>query len=58
MRALHLKNRSGWWYYYRATPTRYLDVERTRTFCFTLHTQDFATAKVKVAQIFKDLDQQ
>ncbi len=52
----HLKRRGRWWYYFRAVPERYRDVERRREICFSLKTQDFAVAKVKASQISVDLD--
>ncbi|WP_273281294.1 DUF6538 domain-containing protein [Pseudooceanicola atlanticus] len=56
MRGLHLKQVEGIWYYQRRRPVRFADVEPRELIRFTLHTQDFAEAKLIAAQVSRDLD--
>ncbi len=56
MRGLHLKQIHGIWHYQRRRPVRFADVEPRELIRFTLHTQDFAEAKLLAAQVSRDLD--
>jgi len=56
MHGLHLKNRGGWWHYFRNRPKRYLDVEKRKIITFSLRTQSFAEAKMKAANFSHQLD--
>ncbi|SNZ20064.1 DUF6538 domain-containing protein [Cohaesibacter gelatinilyticus] len=58
MWGLHLKRRSKWWYYYRAVPKQYRDVEARSQICFSLKTSDFSKAKLRAAQISADLEEE
>lgn len=57
MRGLHLKQLRGIWHYQRRRPVRYRDVEPRELIRFSLHTRDFADARLLAAQISRDLDQ-
>ncbi|MGH1355280.1 MAG: DUF6538 domain-containing protein [Thalassovita sp.] len=56
MRGLHLKQIQGIWHYQRRRPVRYRDVEPRELIRFSLHTRDFADARLLAAQISRDLD--
>lgn len=56
MRGLHLKQIHGIWHYQRRRSVRFADVEPRELIRFTLHTQDFAEAKLLAAQVSRDLD--
>lgn len=53
----HLRQRGRWWHYYRNRPRRYADVEQRSVITFALHTACVSEAKLKAAQISRDLDQ-
>ncbi|WP_367180201.1 DUF6538 domain-containing protein [uncultured Tateyamaria sp.] len=54
----HLKQRGRWWHYYRAVPNRFRDVDARTQICFALKTTDFFEAKLRAAQISRDLEQE
>lgn len=56
MRGLHLKQIHGIWHYQRRRPVRFMDVEPRGLVRFSLHTRDFAEAKLMAAQISRELD--
>ena len=51
----HLKQRGKWWHYYRAVPNRFRDVDMRSQICFALKTTDFFEAKLRAAQISRDV---
>ena len=53
----HLKQRGKWWHYYRSVPNRFRDVDARSQICFALKTTDFFEAKLRAAQISRDLEQ-
>lgn len=56
MRGLHLKQIQGIWHYQRRRPVRYRDVEPRALIRFSLHTSNFADAKLLAAQVSRELD--
>ncbi len=57
MHGRHLKKRGQWWHYYRNRPKRYRDVEPRSVVTFALKTNCISEAKLKAAQISRDLEQ-
>ena len=56
MRGLHLKQIQGIWHYQRRRPVRYADIEPRELIRFSLHTRDFAEAKLLASQVSRDFD--
>lgn len=56
MHGRHLRQRGRWWHYYRNRPKRYESVEARQIITFALHTCCISEAKVKAAQISRDLE--
>jgi len=56
MRGLHLKQIQGIWHHQRRRPVRYRDVEPRALIRFSLHTRNFADAKLLAAQVSRELD--
>ncbi|MEL6688433.1 MAG: DUF6538 domain-containing protein, partial [Pseudomonadota bacterium] len=58
MHGRHLKKRGQRWHYYRNRPKRFADIEPRAVITFSLRTDCLSDAKLKAAQISKDLDEQ
>lgn len=56
MHGRHLKKRGNWWHYYRNRSKRYRDVEPRSVITFALKTTCMSEAKMKAAQISRDLE--
>lgn len=56
MHGRHLRKRGRWWHYYRNRPKRYADVEQRPVITFALRTMCISEAKLKAAQISKELE--
>lgn len=52
----HLKRRGKWWHYYRAVPNGFRGVDARTQICFALKTTDLFEAKLRAAQISRDLE--